>query len=197
MITTRERASDRYQLKSECGTFGGSSSDSFLWEICFPLELGYCCLLVLIGPDSLHSLPLSVVSGCILFRINSTQVNLPETWYHIGSNIHKFVVSVTKAKYYEHSSKIFSQSSNLVCGSWQRQASFLGPNSTEPNLFNHGKTTYRVGWLSEYATVTFVTLGLWSVTHRPRNQISVSANNLWTWRHIIICDFEFHLCGCA
>ena len=28
-----------------------------------------------------------------------------------------------------------------------------GPNNTEPNLFHHGETTYRVGGLSEYATV--------------------------------------------
>ena len=28
-----------------------------------------------------------------------------------------------------------------------------GPNSTEPYLFHHWETTYRVGWLSEYATV--------------------------------------------
>ena len=27
-----------------------------------------------------------------------------------------------------------------------------GPNSTEPNLIHHGETTYRIGWLSEYAT---------------------------------------------
>ena len=35
-----------------------------------------------------------------------------------------------------------------------------GPNSTEPNLFHHGKIAYRAGLMSEYATDTFVILGL-------------------------------------
>ena len=30
---------------------------------------------------------------------------------------------------------------------------FHGPNSTEPNMFHHGETTYRVGGLSENSTV--------------------------------------------
>ena len=33
------------------------------------------------------------------------------------------------------------------------KAVIRGPNSTEPNLFYHGETTYKVGRLSEYATV--------------------------------------------
>ena len=37
-----------------------------------------------------------------------------------------------------------------------------GPNSTEPNLFHHGETTYRVGRLSEYATLMVLRIDLWN-----------------------------------
>ena len=46
-------------------------------------------------------------------------------------------------------SKACLQHSQPVCGSWKSQASSPGPTSTEHNLFHHGETTYRVGWLSE------------------------------------------------
>ena len=36
-----------------------------------------------------------------------------------------------------------------------------GPNSTDPNLFHHGETTYRVGWMSEYATGMLLRIDLW------------------------------------
>ena len=37
-----------------------------------------------------------------------------------------------------------------------------GPNSTDSNLFHHGETTYRVGWLSEYATSMLLRIDFWS-----------------------------------
>ena len=52
----------------------------------------------------------------------------------------------------KHDSSILRQSSNHVCGSWKSLNSLgranpvlHGPISTEPNLFHHGETTYRVG----------------------------------------------------
>ena len=50
-----------------------------------------------------------------------------------------------------------------------------GPNSTEPNLYHHGETTYSVGWLSEYATGMLFRIDLWRRCHAillpslPRN----------------------------
>ena len=38
-------------------------------------------------------------------------------------------------------------SSNPVCGFGSAKPVLLGTNSTEPNLFHHEETTYRVGWL--------------------------------------------------
>ena len=41
----------------------------------------------------------------------------------------------------------------LPCMWFRKEPSqFCGPNSKEPNLFHNGETTYRVGWMSEYAT---------------------------------------------
>ena len=38
-------------------------------------------------------------------------------------------------------------SSNHVCGFGSAKSFLHGTNSIEPNLFQHGETTYRVGWL--------------------------------------------------
>ena len=54
----------------------------------------------------------------------------------------------------------------------------LGPCSTEPSLFHHGETTYGVGWLSEYATLTFVILEVCTLlnrlyTHRSKKKDAI------------------------
>ena len=73
------------------------------------------------------------------------------------------VTSETDPQYDEGASSTFRQSSNPVRDSWKSQAS--SPWAKQPpNLFHHGGTTNRVGWRSEYATGTFVTLGVWSET---------------------------------
>ena len=38
-------------------------------------------------------------------------------------------------------------STNPVCGFGSAKPVLHGTNNTEPNLFHHGETTYRVGWL--------------------------------------------------
>ena len=45
----------------------------------------------------------------------------------------------------KHDSSIFRQSSNLYVVHGGAKPVLCGPNSTEPNMFNHGGTTYRVG----------------------------------------------------
>ena len=52
-----------------------------------------------------------------------------------------------------HESRILGQWSNPLSGSRKSQASSLGPNSTESDLFLHGVTTYRVGQMSENPTL--------------------------------------------
>ena len=46
----------------------------------------------------------------------------------------------TRVAYSDHSS-------NPVCGFGSAKPVLLRPNSTESNLFHHGETTYRVGWM--------------------------------------------------
>ena len=47
----------------------------------------------------------------------------------------------------KHESRILGHSSNPVCGFGSAKPVLHGTNSTEPNLFHHGETTFRVGWL--------------------------------------------------
>ena len=46
----------------------------------------------------------------------------------------------------QHSSVLSPQTLYVVHG--RARPVLRGPNSTEPNLFHHGETSYRVGWLS-------------------------------------------------
>ena len=56
------------------------------------------------------------------------------------------------------------------------------PNSIESNLFHHGETTYRVGWLSEYATVMVLRIDREAAA--PTASLLCSgpaAEGLWIW----------------
>ena len=67
---------------------------------------------------------------------------------------------------------IIRQSFNPV---WVHGRAKSGPNSTEPNLFHHGKTTYRVGLLSEYATVMLEKKNVWGKGEREATSFSTDS----------------------
>ena len=53
----------------------------------------------------------------------------------------------------KHDSSIFRLSLNTYVVHGRAKPVLRGPNSTEPNLFHDGGTTYRVGRLSENPTL--------------------------------------------
>ena len=60
-----------------------------------------------------------------------------------------------------HERRILGQWSNLVSGSRKSKPVLHGPNSTESNLFHHGETTYRVGWISLNPSTVLLSKNLW------------------------------------
>ena len=58
---------------------------------------------------------------------------------------------------------------------------------SEHNLFHHGETTYRVGWLSEYATLMLKKKDVWSNCHPP-------PSSSWRPPSFCSCALKFNIC---